>query len=163
MTGSDAGSDVDDASTNAPRDARVAAVRTYYRALDEGAYDDLRATLAPGFVQDRSDRTFDGRDAFVRFMRDDRPDATTTHELTGVYVPTDEDDASDGDGDRPGQDGDRPNAEGDGDVLARGVVRRADGSAWFRFVDAFAFDDDGAISHLVTFARESVDADPGDD
>jgi ketosteroid isomerase-like protein len=121
------------------RDDRVAAVRTYYRAVDAGAYDDLRAVLAPGFVQDRGDRTFEGREAFVSFMRDERPDTDTTHDLRGVYVAVDGDVA--------------PGAARE--VLARGVVRRADGAAWFRFVDAFAFDDDGAITRLVTFARDA--------
>jgi len=163
-------------------DPRVEAVGRYYEAIDAGAYDDLRELLAPAFVHDRPDRTFEGRERFVAFMRDERPDPETTHELTGIYVdataaPGDGSTGPDGPGALDGFDGlEAPADPGStGDVLARGTLYRADGTAWFRFVDAFAFDgraagaasdtggtsDSGgdaalAVRRITTFVRESV-------
>ncbi|MFB6081693.1 MAG: nuclear transport factor 2 family protein [Halanaeroarchaeum sp.] len=59
--------------------------RRYYRTIDDGAYDDLAALLAPEFVHERPDRTLDGRETFVSFMREDRPRTDTEHEVEGVY------------------------------------------------------------------------------
>jgi hypothetical protein len=169
-------------------DPRVEAVGRYYEAIDAGAYDDLRGLLAPAFVHDRPDRTFEGRERFVAFMRDERPDPDTTHELTGIYVdatavPGDESTGPDGFEEPDGLDGPTEPARSTepadpgstGDVLARGTLSRADGTAWFRFVDAFAFDgraagaasdtggtsDSGgdaalAVRRITTFVRESV-------
>jgi ketosteroid isomerase-like protein len=63
----------------------VRTVRSYYRTIDEKRYDDLRDLLAPGFVHERPDRTLDGAETFVAFMRDERPRTDTTHELDRVY------------------------------------------------------------------------------
>jgi ketosteroid isomerase-like protein len=164
-------------------EGRVEAVRTYYESIDAGAYDALRPLLAPGFVHDRPDRTFEGRDRFVSFMRDERPDPDTTHDLVGIYVDATASRPRDGraveagastvarPGGRRGEAGGDGAGAGAGDVLARGTLVRADGTAWFRFVDAFEFgsggDDSGdedadatadagsVIHRLATFVRES--------
>ncbi|MFC6837475.1 nuclear transport factor 2 family protein [Halomarina ordinaria] len=103
--------------------------REYYRAIDEGDYDALAAVLAPGFVHDRPDRVLDGRAAFVRFMREERPDPDTTHDIDALLV------SEDGAG-----------------VVCEGRLRRADGEVWFRFADVFAVED-GALSHLRTYTH----------
>lgn len=64
-------------------DAAVA--QAYYSAIDDGNYDELRTLLAEAFVQVRPDRTLNGPDRFVQFMRDDRPITETEHTLTGIY------------------------------------------------------------------------------
>lgn len=101
-------------------------VRAYYAAIDAGDYDRLRSLLAPGFVQRRPDRTFDGRDRFVAFMRDERPDTDTTHAVDRVY----------------------PAGPG---VAVRGRLLDADGDEVFAFVDAFDADD-GRLTALETYA-----------
>jgi len=106
--------------------------RAYYDAIDGDEYDRLRELLAPTFTQERSDRTFESREAFVTFMREDRPERDTTHELHNVT----------GDGDR---------------VVAEGTLRRADGSVWFHFADAFAVEAD-RIQHLTTYTRSTSNA-----
>ncbi|MFC7156587.1 nuclear transport factor 2 family protein [Halomarina halobia] len=111
--------------------------REYYRAIDEADYDALATVLAPGFVHDRPDRTIEGRDAFVRFMREERPDPDTTHVLDAVFS---------GEG-ADGEDG----TSGEG-VAVRGRLLREDGEEWFRFVDVFAVED-GALAGLTTYAR----------
>ncbi len=63
-----------------------ATVRAFYAALDEHRYDDLADLLVPGFTHYRPDRTFEGRDAFVSFMREDRPMTDTTHEIERVFT-----------------------------------------------------------------------------
>mgnify|MGYP000150347549 CR=1 FL=1 len=105
------------------------AVRGYYDAIDAGDYDSLRGLLAPGFVQRRPDRTFDGREAFVRFMREERPRTDTEHVLSTVCVADD--------------------AE---TVFARGHLRGHDGERLFGFVDAFEVAD-GRIESLTTYSN----------
>jgi ketosteroid isomerase-like protein len=56
-------------------------VDSYYEALDTHAYDQLEAVLDPDFVHERPDRTLEGRETFVRFMRKERPESDTVHEL----------------------------------------------------------------------------------
>jgi ketosteroid isomerase-like protein len=107
-----------------------ATVRAFYAALDEGAYDDLESLLVPEFVQRRPDRTFDGRDAFVSFMRDDRPMTDTAHELDTVFVATEQREAA-----------------------ARGRLTDADGEELFAFVDVHELADDDRIARLETFTR----------
>lgn len=99
--------------------------RRYYECIDAGAYDDLVALLSPAFVQERGDRTLRGRDRFVSFMRDERPETDTSHEVETVY-------------------------EGPDGVAVRGRLRRADGSEWFEFVDVFAVAD-GELASLRTY------------
>ena len=101
-------------------------VRRYYAALDGHDYDELRTLLAAEFVQVRPDRRFDDREAFVRFMRDERPNADTTHELLAVV----------GDDDQ---------------VAVRGRVD-ADGEMLFAFADFFTVRD-GHLVRLETYSR----------
>lgn len=107
-------------------------VRAYYDALDEEAYDRLTELLAPEFAQRRPDRALVGRDAFVRFMREERPVADATHELATVYR-TDGPDEYD-------------------EVAARGTVRAPDGGTLVEFVDVFTLEG-GAIQKLETYTR----------
>jgi ketosteroid isomerase-like protein len=99
--------------------------RAYYEAIDADEYNRLRGLLADDFRQERSDMTLDGADAFVRFMRDERPETDTTHAVEAVY-------------------------ESDDGVAVEGVLRRADGSVWFRFVDVFRVED-GHVAFLRTY------------
>lgn len=101
-------------------------VRSYYRTIDEGAYDDLRGLLAPEFVQRRPDRTLEGREAFVQFMREERPNKGTRHELGDVL------------------------ADG-GDIAVRGRVTDS-GTTLFEFADFFRIEG-GRIVELVTYTR----------
>jgi ketosteroid isomerase-like protein len=105
-------------------------VRTFYAALDDGAYDDLESLLVPEFVQRRPDRSFDGRDAFVSFMRDDRPMTDTSHELDTVFVATEQCEAA-----------------------VRGRLTDADGEELFAFVDVHELAVDDRIARLETFTR----------
>ena len=123
-----------------------ATVRAYYAALDEGAYDEFDELLVPGFVQRRSDRSFEGRESFVAFMRDDRPVTGTTHALDTVFV-----------------------ADGEREVAVRGRLldfdeqsssspasqarQDADDEVLFRFVDVHELTDDGRIERLETFTQ----------
>ena len=100
--------------------------RPRYAAIDAGEYDRLRSLLAPEFVQRRPDRTFDGRDRFVAFMRDERPDTDTTRVVDRVY----------------------PAGPG---VAVRGRLLDADGDAVFAFVDVFDVTDE-RLTALETYA-----------
>lgn len=100
--------------------------RAYYDAIDAGDYERLRGLLDPDFVQRRSDRTFEGRDRFVAFMRDERPMTDTIHAVDAVY----------------------PNGPG---VAVRGRLLDADGDELFAFVDAFDVAD-GRLAGLETYA-----------
>jgi len=102
-------------------------VRAFYDALDEHAYDDLRGLLDPEFVQERPDRTFEGREAFVAFMRDDRPQSDTTHEIERVFV-----------------DGER--------AAVQGRLLDSAGEELFRFADVHAVEG-GQIVHLRTYTH----------
>jgi ketosteroid isomerase-like protein len=104
-----------------------ALARAYYRTIDDGAYDELADLLAPTFVQERPDRTFSGRERFVRFMREERPDTETTHEVRSLYR---------------SEDG----------VAVEGTLGRHGGSALFDFVDTFRFEN-GRITLLRTYTR----------
>jgi hypothetical protein len=149
-----------------PADARATA-RAYYAAVDDGDYDRLRSLLAPEFVQDREDRTLDGREAFVRFMREERPETATTHEIRATYVarrgdaaPTDADDAAAGPAPNPESDPDHdPGPDAPVEVAVRGLLRRPDGRPWFRFVDVFALDAEGRLATLLTFTRDPASDD----
>ncbi|AZH24150.1 nuclear transport factor 2 family protein [Haloplanus aerogenes] len=103
------------------------AVRGYYDAIDGGDYDRLHALLAPGFVQERPDRTLAGRDEFVRFMRDERPRTDTEHVVETMGV------------------------SGDGKtVFARGRLLGGDGETLFGFVDVHRVGAEG-IESLATY------------
>jgi ketosteroid isomerase-like protein len=101
--------------------------RAYYRAIDGHDYQALSDLLTADFVHDRPDRTLDGRDRFVRFMRKERPQPDTTHHLDRLYEPVD----------------------GAGELVARGRLEGPDGDVLFGFVDVFTVDD--GITHLRTY------------
>lgn len=101
--------------------------RAYYGAIDAGEYERLADLLAPGFVQRRPDRTFESRDAFVRFMREDRPRTDTHHEIVAVV-------------------GDESRA------CVRGRLRGADGDVLFAFADVFECED-GRVVRLDTYTQ----------
>lgn len=64
---------------------KKALVRAYYESLDSHAYDRLESLLAPEFVHDRPEMTLDGREAFVQFMREKRPEMETTHRVETIF------------------------------------------------------------------------------
>jgi ketosteroid isomerase-like protein len=101
----------------------------YYRALDDHAYDDLIALLAPEFVHDRPDMTLEGRERFVEFMREERPMTDTSHPVDAVFE-----------------------SEG-GDVAVRGRLLDPDGDRITGFVDVFTFDGNSEIERIDTFTR----------
>lgn len=114
--------------------AHASLVREYYDALDDGDYEALRDVLAPDFRQERGDRTFDSRDAFLSFMRDDRPRFDTRHDIERVYS---------------GPDGDVAVA---GRLIATDAAGAADaGDVLFDFLDVFEIQA-GEIRGLRTFA-----------
>jgi ketosteroid isomerase-like protein len=120
-TGGDAdGSDVDSAAVERT-------VRSFYTAIDDGAYDRLERLLDPSFVHRRPDRTLDSRDRFVRFMRDERPRTDTEHVLTTLCV----------------------SADTPATAFARGRLRSVDGDDLFGFVDVHRVD--GVIESLTTY------------
>ncbi|WP_435359651.1 nuclear transport factor 2 family protein [Haloarchaeobius sp. DFWS5] len=101
-------------------------VATYYRALDEHDYDALRDVLTSEFTQQRPDRAFDDRESFVAFMRDDRPNRETNHELDAVF-------------------------DGENGPAVRGRVVEGD-EVLVRFVDVFELDGE-RIHSLQTYTR----------
>jgi ketosteroid isomerase-like protein len=103
-----------------------ALAREYYRAIDAGEMDALQRVLAPEFVQERSDRTLSGREAFVTFMAEKRPETDTEHVIKQVYT------APDG-------------------VAVQGQLLRGDGSLFFRFVDVFQVEK--RLRHLITYSN----------
>jgi ketosteroid isomerase-like protein len=107
-----------------------ATVRAYYAALDEGAYDEFDELLVPGFVQRRSDRSFEGRESCVAVIRHHPPGTGTTH--PHMF---------------PEQD-----SRGD-EVAVRGRLLDADGEELFPFADVLDLTDDGRIGRLETFTR----------
>lgn len=111
---------------------RVERARAYYEAIDGGDYDRLASLLAEGFVHDRPDRTIEGRERFVRFMREERPQPDTSHPLDGLYCP-DRDSAAD-------------------EVVVRGRLLDGDGERIVGFVDVFSFDGDD-VEHIETYTR----------
>jgi len=129
--GPESGTDADAASGGPPDgDADPAALaRAYYDSIDAGEYDRLASLLHPGFVQRRADRTFEGRDRFVAFMRDERPDTDTTHAVDRVY----------------------PSGPG---VAVRGRLLDADGAELFAFVDVFDVEA-GRLTALETYGSTS--------
>lgn len=115
-----------------------ARAREYYRALDDDDYAALGDLLAPAFVQERPDMTLEGRERFVRFMREKRPQSDTTHAVDAVYHrgPADTVDAGDG----------------PVELAVRGRLLDADGDLLARFVDVFVVGADG-VDRLDTFTQ----------
>lgn len=103
-----------------------ALAREYYRAIDAGDWATLRTILAPEFTQERGDRTFADREAFVTFMAENRPETETEHVIEQVYT---------------GPDG----------VAVQGRLLRADGSLFFAFVDVFRVEK--RVTHLRTYSK----------
>lgn len=112
-----------------------AVARRYYETIDAGDYDALTDLLAPGFCHRRPDRTLDGREAFVSFMREDRPMTDTTHVVDAVFVPDD------------GSPQER--------VAVEGRLLDAAAKALFGFVDVFEFTTSGRLAELRTFTGDS--------
>ena len=102
-------------------------VAEYYRCLDADEYDTLRSLLDPEFVQRRPDRQFADREAFLTFMRSERPVSETTHEISAICASV------------RGQ-------------AAYGTLCDSDGEVLFEFIDVFAFGDDGRITELDTYS-----------
>lgn len=105
---------------------RPETANAYYAALDGGDYGALADLLAPGFVHDRPDRTVEGRERFVRFMREERPRTDTTHAV----------DATVADGAR---------------VVVEGRLL-ADGELLVGFVDVFSFEGD-VVERVTTYTN----------
>jgi len=105
----------------------AATARAYYRALDEDDYDLLAAVLTAEFTHDRPDMTLTGRDRFVRFMREERPQQDTSHPIDAVYEQ------------RDGH-----------ELVVRGRLLAPEGNLITRFVDVFSFDGD-RIANIRTF------------
>ena len=111
---------------------REATAREYYRALDEDDYETLTDLLAPEFVHYRPDRTIEGRDRFVTFMRDERPMKATSHPLDAVYATDPERDES--------------------EVAVRGRLLDPDGEPVVSFVDVFSFEGEN-IETIHTYTQ----------
>ena len=101
-------------------------VAEYYRCLDDDEYETLRSILHPEFVQQRPDRRFDGREAFVEFMRTERPQTDTTHSVDTLL-------------------------ESAASLAAYGRLFDAEGSELFEFIDVFRFDE-GYIREVDTYS-----------
>ena len=124
MDAADDGTTVDRSADGSGRDA----VASYYASIDAHDYNRLASLLAPSFVHYRPDRTLDGRETFVSFMREDRPMTETTHDIETIY----------------------PNGHG---IAAQGRLLDAAGEELFTFVDVFSTDGDGRIETLYTYTR----------
>jgi Nuclear transport factor 2 (NTF2) domain. len=111
--------------------------RAYYRTIDDDDYEELAAILAPEFTHERPDRTLDGRDRFVAFMRDERPATDTTHVVDAVYEAD------------PGASGSPGDSVG---VAAQGRLLGSDGETMFGFVDVFAVEA-GRLRGATTYVR----------
>lgn len=117
-----------DPRTNQDRLKRT--VYTYYDAIDDEEYGRLADLLDPAFVHDRPDRTLDGRDGFVAFMREERPMTDTEHVVDGVY--------SNGT-----------------DVAVQGRLFAADGAELFGYVDVFTLAGE-TITRLETYVSDEI-------
>jgi len=106
-------------------DDRGDIARTYYRALDDHDYETLRSILSPEFVQHRPDMTLDGRDRFVTFMREGRPQTDTSHPIDAVY-------------------------ENDAGLAVEGRLLADDGTQIAAFVDVLTFEGD-QIGRIRTY------------
>jgi ketosteroid isomerase-like protein len=113
---------------------RYDAVEEYYAAIDAGDYGRLRDLLAPGFVHRRPDRTLDGPERFVRFMREERPRTDTEHVVERVAVTSD------------------PTTDSDAGAtaFAQGRLLTLDGDELFGFVDVHRIAE-GRIESLRTY------------
>lgn len=108
----------------------TATARAYYAALDDGDYERLAELLTPDFRQERPDRTFEGRERFVRFVREERPQTDTTHPIDAVYE----------------------SAGPEERVAVEGRLLDAEGEPITEFVDVFSVED-GRIASLRTYTN----------
>jgi len=111
-----------------PTDDPADRVRSFYHALDEHDYDRLASLLASDFVHDRPGLTLDGRDRFVQFMREERPNRETSHPIDAIY------------------------RDGDGELAARGRLLDETGEQLTAFVDVFELGEAGFES-VRTYTR----------
>ena len=118
---------------NVPSDP-AAAARAYYRSLDTKNYDLLAALLDPSFTQQRPDRSFDSPEAFVEFMRNDRPNTETCHDIDRLLT-------------------EQSSVPADAHVAVEGTLRDSDGEAIFSFVDVMAFGPDVRLHEVRTYTR----------
>lgn len=102
--------------------------RAYYAALDEHDYERLADLLAQEFVQHRPEMTLEGRDRFVQFMREERPNSETEHVVDAVFT---------------GE---------DGTVAVEGRLLDAEGELITTFADVFSFED-AVIRELRTYTN----------
>jgi len=109
-------------------------VERYYEAIDAMDADGLAAVLAPEFRHDRSDRTIEGRERFVEFMMNDRPQTDTVHAVDTLFLPAVDDDAR------------------EREVAAHGRLFAEDGEELFAFVDLFSVEEE-KIVELRTFTK----------
>ncbi len=116
-------------------------VRDYYEAIDAGDYERFADLLASDVVHDRPDRTIEGKETLVGFMRDDRPDKDTSHEVCRVFG------SSDGSGK------DCVGSDSDGNTVAvEGRLLDSAGEPLFEFADAFDLES-GRIARIRTYTR----------
>ena len=101
-------------------------VADYYRCLDDDEYETLQSLLHPEFVQQRPDRHFESRAAFVEFMQTGRPETDTTHRVDTLLESTDS-------------------------LAVYGRLFDAEGSELFEFIDVFRFDE-GQIREIETYS-----------
>lgn len=104
-----------------------AVVRAYYDAIDTHDYETFSGLFAPDVVHDRPDRTIEGRESLVSFMRDDRPNKETCHEISRV-------------------------SEDGSTTVVDGRLLDADGEELFAFEDDFSISD-GRITNIRTRVR----------
>ncbi len=116
-------------TTSEMRTQWQALVTTYYDSLDTHAYDRLETILGPDFVHERPDMTHSGRDAFIQFMREGRPNTDTSHPVDELYPATQSN-----------------------ELAARGRLLSAEDELITTFVDIFSFDGD-QITQLRTFTN----------
>ncbi len=102
-------------------------VRAYYDAIDAHDYETFAGLFASDVVHYRPDRTIEGRDTLVSFMRDDRPNKETSHEIDAVV----EDDLL---------------------AVAEGRLLDSDGEKLFAFADVFSFSG-GQITEIRTYTQ----------
>jgi ketosteroid isomerase-like protein len=113
-------------------DSAAELARAYYRALDDGDYDRLADLLTEGFVHERPDLTLEGRERFVAFMREERPQEDTSHRVDAVFEGHGAVDA------------------GSGGVAVQGRLLAADGEPITGFVDVFSLAEPG-IERIETY------------
>jgi ketosteroid isomerase-like protein len=104
------------------RTDRRSIARAYYDALDSHDYEQLASLLDAEFVHDRPEMTLEGRDRFVQFMREERPDTDTTHPIDRIYRT---DDAN--------------------ELAVRGQLVNKNGKTLTGFVDIFSFDSEEIV------------------